>query len=124
MLDPNSFAPVALEASYNYGDKWLDDLLKYVYSNYKFMESFLSDKISDAEITELQGTYLAWVNFKKYKLNTKELDELFVRKAGVAPGPGHMFGPEGAGFMRFNLACPRSVLEEGMNRVASAFSDL
>jgi len=124
MLDPNSFAPEAMEAAYNYGEKWLDDLLIYINGNFKWMKKFISSELTKAEVTELEGTYLAWVDFRKYNFNSKELDDLFTKKAGVAPNPGHIFGPEGDGFMRFNIACPRSVLEEGMNRIAQVFKNL
>lgn len=124
MLDPNSFATVAMEAAYNFGEPWLDSLLEYVYGNYEFLKSFISSELPDAKIADLQGTYLAWVDFRKYSMTDKELDDLFVKKAGVAPSPGHIFGPEGSGFTRFNLACPRSVLEDGMKRISGAFRGL
>ncbi len=124
MSDPNSFAPAALEAAYNSGGQWLDDLLEYVAGNYEYMKKFLTTELCRSEVIELQGTYLAWVDFRKYNLGIKELDDLFIKKASVAPSPGHVFGPEGSGFMRFNLACPRSVLEEGMKRIAAAFRGL
>jgi len=124
MLDPNSFAPVAMEAAYNHGGQWLDNLLIYINENFQFMKMFMSSELSDAVVTDLQGTYLAWVDFRKYNLSTRELDDLFIKKAGVAPSPGYIFGSEGAGFARFNLACPRSVLEDGLKRIASAFGNL
>jgi cystathionine beta-lyase len=124
MLEPNSFAPVAMEAAYNYGEPWLGNLLNYVYGNYGLLKKIISDELNLAEVTELQGTYLAWVDFRKYKLSNKELNDLFIKKAGVAPSPGYVFGPEGSGFMRFNLACPRSVLEEGMEKISSAFKNV
>lgn len=124
MIDPNSFAIVAMEAAYNHGEPWLDNLLEYVYGNYEFLKNFISCELPQAKAADLQGTYLAWVDFRKYNMTAKELDDLFVKKAGVAPSPGHVFGPEGSGFTRFNLACPRSVLEDGMKRIASAFRGL
>ncbi len=124
MLDPNSFATAAMEAAYNSGDQWLDNLLTYLKGNYDFLKAFVSSNLNKAEVIDLQGTYLAWIDFRKYNLSTDDLDNLFIKKASVAPSPGYVFGPEGAGFMRFNLACPRSVLEEGMKRVAEAFRDL
>jgi len=124
MLDPNSFATVAMEAAYNHGEQWLDNLLNYINGNFEFLKNFTSENLSDAKVTDLQGTYLAWVDFRKYNLSTKELDDLFVKKAGVAPSPGYIFGPEGAGFTRFNLACPKSVLENGLKRIAEAFRNL
>lgn len=124
MMEPNSFAPAAMEAAYNHGDRWLDSLLDYIKGNYEYMKEFMSGGPVNAPVTELQGTYLAWADFRKYCLNTSELDSIFIKKASVAPSPGYIFGPEGAGFMRFNLACPRSLLEQGMNRIASAFREL
>lgn len=124
MLEPNSFAPVAMEAAYNHGEKWLEELLIYVKGNYDFLKNFINRELNKAAVTELQGTYLAWVDFRKYGLNIKDLNEIFIKKAGVAPSPGYIFGPEGAGFMRFNLACPRSILEGGMRRISIAFRNL
>lgn len=124
MVDPNSFAPAAMEAAYNSGERWLEELMKYIEGNFQFLKNFITEKLTLAKVIELEGTYLAWVDFRKYRLPQADLDDLFVKKAGVAPSPGHVFGPEGAGFMRFNLACPRSLLEEGMNKIAAAFADL
>ncbi len=124
MFETNSFAPVAMEAAYNYGNEWLDDLIKYIYKNYQFLKEFVHNELRAAEVAQLQGTYLAWVDFRRYGLSVKELDELFIKKAHVAPSPGYLFGPEGAGFMRFNLACPGSILEEGMKRIAATFGNL
>jgi len=124
MLDPNSFAPIAMEAAYNHGEQWLDDLLNYINGNYQLMKKFISEEMNPAVVTELQGTYLAWVDFRNYKLSNTALDDLFIKKAKVAPSPGHIFGPEGSGFMRFNLACPRSVLQEGLEKMGAVFKEL
>jgi len=121
MMECNSFAPVAMEAAYNYGEKWLESLLIYIKGNFEFLKEFISKENINADVTDLQGTYLAWVDFRNYKLETGKLEDLFMKKAGVAPSPGHIFGHEGAGFMRFNLACPRSILEEGLTKMARAF---
>ena len=123
MIDPNSFAPVAMEAAYNYGDQWLSELIRYIEGNYSFLNNFVSARLVKSSAADLQGTYLAWVDFRNYKLDVKELDNLFIKEAKVAPSFGHIFGPEGAGFIRFNLACPRSLLEEGMERIAIAFTN-
>jgi len=124
MLDPNSFAPAALEAAYNHGEEWLDSMLNYVNGNYELLKTFVENELTFARIFELQGTYLAWVDFRKYKIKPQPLDDLFIKKAGVAPSPGHVFGPEGAGFMRFNLACPGSVLKEGLDKIGEVFKGL
>ena len=124
MNDCNSFAPVAMEAAYNFGDKWLNQLLEYVNGNYEFLKQFILKNLGKAEVIELQGTYLAWIDFRKYMLTADEMNDLFINKAKVAPNFGHQFGHEGNGFIRLNLACPRKTLEDGMNRIAAAFRDI
>ncbi len=124
LMESNSLAPAAMEAAYNYGEGWLKELINYIGGNFSFIKEFVSRELHRAEVTELEGTYLAWVDFRKYNLEPAALDDLFIKKAAVAPSPGYIFGPEGSGFIRFNLACPRSLLEQGMNRTAAAFRGL
>ncbi len=124
MSECNSFASVAMEAAYNHCAEWLDDLLLYLSENYRLLKQVVSYRIYGASVSDLQGTYLAWVDFREFGLNDDKLAELFVKSARVAPSTGVTFGPEGSGFMRLNLACPRAVLDEGLARVADAFSEL
>lgn len=122
MVDPNSFAAVAMEAAYTYGADWLDELMVYIKGNLEYMKTALRALLPKVSIIEPEGTYLVWTDFRGFGLGHRELLRIFIEEAKVAPGQGNIYGPEGEGFMRFNLACPRSILEEGMERIIRAFT--
>lgn len=121
MFEPNSFAATAMEAAYNYGVPWLDGMMEYVRGNLEFMTELFSKELPEVNVIKPEGTYLAWTDFRKFGIGHGELLRIFVEEARVAPGQGDLYGVEGEGFIRLNLACPRSILEEGLQRVISAF---
>ncbi len=122
MIDPNSFAAVAMEAAYTHGTDWLDELMDYVKANLEYMKHAFRNSLPQIKVIEPQGTYLVWTDFRGFGLNYKELLRIFIEEAKVAPGQGNIYGQEGEGFMRFNLACPGSILEEGIERIIRAFT--
>jgi cystathionine beta-lyase len=68
----------------------------------------------------MEATYLMWLDCRQLGLDSKEIDQLFFEKAKIALDSGHWFGPTGEGFMRINIACPKSLLEEGLKRLKAA----
>jgi cystathionine beta-lyase len=116
----NVFGTVALETAYNHGEKWLEELLKYINANFEYMRDFLKTNYSEVRVTELEGTYLAWVDFRATGMSVEELRSFLYEKAKVGFEDGSVFGIEGEGFMRVNLACPRAILEEAMKRLMEA----
>lgn len=122
IIDPNSFAAAAMEAAYNHGAEWLDELMAYVKGNLEHMKHTFRDSLPQIKVLEPEGTYLVWTDFRGFGLNYKELLRIFIEEAKVAPGQGNIYGPEGEGFMRFNLACPRAILEEGIEKIIRAFT--
>jgi len=121
MIDPNCFAAVAMEAAYTHGAQWLDELMDYVRENLEYMKSVLNSYLPDVRVIDPEGTYLVWTDFRCFGLDYKELLRIFVEEAKVAPGQGNIYGQEGEGFMRFNLACPRTTLQDGLERICAAF---
>lgn len=121
MIDPNSFAAVAMEAAYTHGSDWLEELMDYVKGNLEYMKEAFRKSLPKVRIIEPEGTYLVWSDFRGFGLDYRELLRIFIEEAKVAPGQGNIYGPEGEGFMRFNLACPRPILTEGMERIIRAF---
>lgn len=113
----NIFGIIALETSYRYGSNWLDELIEYLRKNRDFVKDFLKEKIPFVKTTELEGTYLMWLNFKELGLKQEELKNLLYNEAKVGLQDGRMFGEEGEGFMRMNIACPKPILEEAMKRI-------
>ena len=110
----------ACEAAYRHGDEWLDAVLKYIKENADYTKAFLQEKLPKVRMTELEGTYLVWLDFREYGLHGGELDKLIINKAGLWLDSGSMFGKVGDGFQRINIACPRKVLAEALQKLASA----
>jgi cystathionine beta-lyase len=116
----NLFGTIALEAAYNHGEEWLEHLLVYIQDNYDFLCNFLAHNLPQISVTPLEGTYLAWVDFRSLGLDNKALRNLMLREARVYLDEGYIFGEGGEGFERINLACPRSILAEAVIRIANA----
>ena len=113
----NIFGDVALEAAYNQGDKWLDQLLDYIDGNCDFVVNFLKKHIPVIKTEKPEGTYLMWLDCRQLNMSPQQLDDFFIKKAGLALTSGHIFGEEGTGFMRLNVAAPRSVIATALQRL-------
>ncbi len=113
----NCFGAVAVEAAYNHSDDWLAAMLAYVEDNYHFMVTYLAEHLPQVTVIPLEGTYLAWCNFRQLGFSPAERKERIMEKAHVYLDEGEMFGPEGEGFERINLACPRPILAEALERI-------
>jgi cystathionine beta-lyase len=113
LVHSNIFAMTASTAAYAKGDQWVDEMMTYVKGNFDLLEDFLKTKLPMLSIAKPEATFLAWIDFSKTGLSDKELRNTLV-KAGLGLSPGTVFGDGGSGFMRMNLGCPRSVLEEAL----------
>ena len=120
---PSPLSLAAVKAAYNESEEWLEQLLPYLDENFAFMKHFLDEKLPLARFTIPQGTYLAWVDFSAYGYEDRELARILLKEANVLLEGGTMFGPEGSGFQRINVACPKSTLEQGLKRISAALGD-
>ena len=118
--EANTFGMIALEAAYKHGDAWLNELLSYLEGNLKFLDEFFKERIPELELMPPEGTYVPLVNCEKLKMTPKELWELFIEKAHVAVNLGANYGPGGENFIRINIATPRKILKEGLERIEKA----
>ena len=119
ICDVNPFGVLALEAEYSpEGAEWLKELNQYIYDNYLL----LREKLSDWPVCKLEGTYLPWVDVSSLGLPTEKIEEELLRNYKVWVNAGAMYGTEG--FIRINLATPRSVLAEGLDRVSRGLAAL
>jgi cystathionine beta-lyase len=112
----------ASEAAWRHGTPWLEQVLAYVAGNYRYLVDFLSARLPAAGVFPLEGTYLAWLDFRALGFSDDELKERILRRARVWLDDGPMFGTGGRGFQRLNLACPRATLAEALERMARALS--
>jgi cystathionine beta-lyase len=121
---PNALALVALEAAYRYGDEWLEQLLEYLAGNLEFLMNYCRERIPRIKVIEPEGTYLIWLDCRELGVEPMGLRAFMREKAKVGLEDGHIFGPSGAGFQRMNIACPRSILEEALERIEEAAKNL
>jgi cystathionine beta-lyase len=114
---PNSFAIVAMIAAYNDGEEWLEQALTYINRNFQYLKEFVKEELPKVKYIEPEGTYLAWLDFSPTGINDGELKKRILNTAKVVLDDGPMFGSGGEGFQRVNVACPKSILENGMKRI-------
>jgi cysteine-S-conjugate beta-lyase len=118
----NSMGLVACQAAYENGAEWFDELKVYIEGNLSFVRVFLKERLPMITLVEPQGTYLLWLDFKALGLKENELEELIVYRAGLWLDAGSMFGMEGSGFQRVNIACPRELLVKAFVQLEQAVS--
>ena len=118
------FGTLPIEVAYNECDYYADQLLEYLTGNLEYLNKFIAERVPQIKVTPMQATYLVWLNCKALNMAPKELNQFFLEKAKVAMNEGSTFGPGGAGFMRMNIACPRSRLVEGLHRIEAAVKQL
>ncbi|WP_024832422.1 MalY/PatB family protein [Ruminiclostridium josui] len=120
----NTMGIVACKAAYQYGHEWLQQLKAYLAGNLSFVRNFLAERLHKIKLVEPQGTYLVWLDFRELELTEAELEKLIVRDAKLWLDGGTMFGEEGKGFQRINIACPRVILEKAFLQLEAAVNRL
>ncbi len=118
----NLFGAIASTAAYSMGEPWRIQLIDYVKDNIHFADEFIKEYLPQIEVSPTEATYMMWLGFAKYGLESDELQKKMIHEAGLGLNSGTDFGPGGGGFMRMNVACPRVKLEEALLRLKSAFS--
>ncbi|WP_054939958.1 MalY/PatB family protein [Paenibacillus ihuae] len=114
------FAPEAVEAAYNEGETWLDELRQHIAGNAEYAISYLAEHLPAVKVMRPEATYLLWMDCRALGLDAAGLKNLMYKEAEVAFNEGSVFGPEGVGHLRINLACPRAVLTEALLRFSRA----
>ena len=115
--EPSLMGFVATQAAYEHGKDWLTALKKHLVENLDFVRNFVKENLPKVRLIEPEGTYLLWLDFSAYGYSDSELDNLIVNKAKVWLDRGTMFGCEGEGYQRINIATPRPILEEALKRI-------
>ena len=120
VCDVNPFGIVALQAAYNESEDWLDELNQYLWGNYQALCDFFACELPQLKVSRLEGTYLVWVNHSALGISTDEFFNRLLTHGHVWVSAGTMYGPQtGEGYIRINIACPRSQLNEALQRIAS-----
>ena len=120
VCDVNPFGIVALQAAYNESEDWIEELCQYLWGNYEALCAFAAEHLSQWKVCRLEGTYLPWVDISALGITAQAYADRLLSEAKVWVNPGTMYGPQtGEGYIRLNIACPRSRLMEALERIAS-----
>ncbi len=123
-IHQNIFGISALNAAYSSCEYWLEELIDYINNNKLYVQNFLEKHMPEVKLVEPEGTYLLWIDFNGLNLKKEDLDELILKQAKLGMSDGATFGEEGEGFKRMNIACPKAVLEEAMERLFIAYTTI
>ena len=115
----NALGYKAMEAAYTKCDAWLDEAIQVIWENHRTLEQFMEERLPEIRTAKLQGTYLQWMDLRAFGW-TPERQEEIMTEADLFFDEGILFGPEGKGFERMNLACPKSVLLDALSRLEKA----
>ena len=120
VCDLNPFGPVGLKAAYNESEEWIDELNQYLWGNFQALCDFAADRLPQWKVCQLEGTYLPWVDISALGVSSQAYADRLYEEAKVWVNPGTMYGPKtGEGYIRLNIACPRSRLMEALERIAN-----
>ena len=120
----NAFSLIAMEAAFNEGEEWLEQLLPYISANFDYVVEYLEKNIPQIKTYAPDATYLMWLDCRALGLDDEALNRFFIDKAKLGLNAGNSFGRSLSGYMRLNVACPRSVLEQAMAQLKAAVDAL
>ena len=124
IVRPNIFGQGALMAAYDESENWLEALIEYLEENKNFFMDFIEKRIPQLKVIKPEGTYLLWVDCSGLNMSSDKLNEFFLHKCKLALNDGESFGLGGKRFQRFNIACPKNVLEEALIRMEKSIKEL
>ena len=116
VCDVNPFGVEATIAAYNEGEEWLTQLIDYLQGNYDYMRDFCAEHLPRFPLAKLEGTYLVWMDCSALRLPSETLEQALIEEAGLWLNAGAMYHSPQEGFMRWNIACPRTRLAEALER--------
>ncbi len=108
---------IACEAAYEKGEEWYQAMVKYVADNIAYTRKYVEENLPGVRMVEHEGTYLVWLDFRGTGLDEQALEHKIIHEAKLWLDGGAMFGEGGNGFQRVNVACPRKILTEALDRL-------
>lgn len=120
----NPFSLVAFETAYEKCEDWLEELIAHIDGNMQYVIDFINERLPEIKVAKPEGTYLMWLDFNGTKIPQDKIQEFLINEAKVAMNDGGSFGNNGKGFARMNVACPRYMVEEAMERIEKALKNL
>lgn len=123
ICDVNPFGPIALEAAYNESEAWIEELNLYIYENYQYLNDIIKTHLPNLSLITLEGTYLAWLDISSLGKSSDEITNYLHQEHKVRLNSGTVYSEQnGEGFIRINLACPRTRLKEGVERIVKGLA--
>jgi len=113
----NIFGHITMEYAYKYGEDWLNHMIKYLEGNINYTLKRFATELPEITIIKPEASFLLWLDFSQTGKTHKEVYDILINKAKVGLNNGLMFGKGGKDHFRMNIGCPRSVVEEGINRI-------
>jgi len=120
----NTLGMIAAEAAYSHGEPWLEELLLYLRENHAHFRDAIHSLTSKIEVLPADSLYLAWTDCRGLGLDADVLNRFMLTEARLWLDKGQKFGIEGHGYMRANLGCPRSTIDEAIRRLTNALTNL
>ena len=117
VAEPNAFAVCAAVAAFNGGGEWLDELRKYLFENKKTVREFIANQISSLKVVPSEATYLLWIDCSSLGCNSREFAKFLRKETGLFLSNGAQYGSGGENFLRMNVACPKSLVLDGLERL-------
>jgi cysteine-S-conjugate beta-lyase len=118
------FGALALEVAYNEGKDWLDQVMEYIESNMDYAVDYIEKNIPGVKAYKPEGTFLLWLDFRDTKKSADEVQEALLNTGKVILNDGRPYGTGSDGYFRLNVACPRTLLEDGLERIEKAVRSL
>lgn len=116
ICDVNPFGVEALMAAYDAGEDWLEELKKYLYENYIALKNMVEKDLPMFKVTRLEGTYLVWLDCRTLGLKSEKIAKILLKEQKIWINPGTNYGDVGEGFIRINIACPRKLLLDSLEK--------
>jgi cystathionine beta-lyase len=117
----NIFGAIALEAAYSLeGENWLNQLLIYLTQNIEYVRNFIGQHFPQVQISPTEATYLQWINMESFQMSDEALFKFWIDEVGVGINEGRIFGTNGSGFIRLNIAAPFTIIKLSMDKLLAA----
>lgn len=120
----NTMGLIACQAAYETGADWMDELIDHLAENLAYARSFIGSRLPRLRLVEPEGTYFIWIDFRDYQMSDEDLDRFILEEARLWLDDGPIFGPDGSGFQRINIACPRATLVQALDQLEAALAKL
>ena len=124
VAEPNTFAVGAAVAAYTYGEEWLDELLEYIDENKRTAVLFIKENLPRLNVCDSEATYLLWIDCSALKKDKENLAQYIREKSGLYLSAGAPYGGDGENFLRLNVACPKKLLADGLERLKQSLKGM